>query len=552
MDVTAGYLLGGPIPQKLKQPSLQDLSPEQRVLLHQIAQEEKRQRARTNFKDFIEYMMPDPENYEDRTKTAYVSKPVHMLMRKFWTDVESGRQMRSALSVPPQTGKTTHITLMGSAWAMGRTPTLKIMIGTYNENRAKLNGGAIRTLMESQRYREVFPEVELAKGGKSKSYLETTHGGYVLMAGRGTGVTGNPCDIFCIDDPIKDKAEANSSAALDEAWDWFSTTALQRAHNLTRYVIVHTRWAMNDLIGQICDEDHPDFDAERATPWLYLNVKAFDNEPHIAKLLGVEPPECIWPEKFSKELLTGIQKLMGPEDFSALYMGKPVPDDGGFFRKEMINAYVPEEMPPLSEMRIYAASDHAVTTKEYSDYTVLVIAGVDKYGQVWIIDLVRRKMQTEQTVGEMLRLMKKYKPVTWWVARDHISQAFGPFLRQRMRDEKVYGTYLSESPEIGDKMQKSQSIRGMMALGLVRFPQKAIWYAELVKELLQFRGEGDAYDDQVDALGHLGRGLDKMIRGKSAAANDANGPKFGTLGWVQMGQAAQRAEDARQKAKAGW
>ena len=179
---------------------------------------------------------------------------------------------------------------MGSAWAMGRTPTLKIMIGTYNENRAKLNGGAIRTLMESQRYREVFPEVELAKGGKSKSYLETTHGGYVLMAGRGTGVTGNPCDIFCIDDPIKDKAEANSTAALEESWDWFSTTALQRAHNLTRYVIVHTRWAMNDLIGQICDEDHPDFDAERAAPWIYLNVKAFDNEPHIAKLLGVEPP----------------------------------------------------------------------------------------------------------------------------------------------------------------------------------------------------------------------------------------------------------------------
>lgn len=553
MNLQAETLLGGPIPPSLLAPQEIILTPEQRALINQIEQEEKRLRARENFKDFIEYMMPDPENYDDRTKTAYISKPVHMLMRKFWTDVESGRSMRSALSVPPQTGKTTHVTLMGSAWAIGRNPNLKIMIGTYNENRAKLNGGAIRTLMESERYKEIFPEVTLAKGGKSKSYLETTHGGYVLMAGRGTGVTGNPCDIFCIDDPIKDAAEANSTAALEESWEWFSTTALQRAHNLTRYVIVHTRWAMNDLIGQICDPEHPDYDEERAAPWLYLNVKAFDNEPHIANLLEIEPEECIWPEKFSKDLLTGIQKLMGPEDFSALYMGKPVPDEGGFFHKDMINPYVPEERPPLSEMRIYAASDHAVTTKQYSDYTVLVIAGVDKYGQVWLLDLVRRKMQSDETVEEMIRLMKQYKPITWWAASDHISKAIGPFLRQRMREDKVYGTYVEESPEIGDKKQKSQSIRGMMALGLVRFPAKAAWYAELIKELLQFRGEGDAYDDQVDALGHLGRGLDKMIRGRSAAAaNDENGSKFGTIGWIRAGEAAQRAEDARQKAIAGW
>lgn len=545
-------LLGGPVPAQLKKAPPQPLTADQRRLIRQIEQEEKRQRARINFKDFIEYMMPDPENYEDRTKTSYVSKPVHKLMRQFWTDVEAGRSMRSALSVPPQTGKTTHITLMGTAWAIGRTPTLKVMIGTYNEGRAKLNGGSIRTLMESQRYQEIFPEVKLAKGGKSKSYLETTHGGYILMAGRGTGVTGNPCDIFCIDDPIKDKAEANSTAALDEAWEWFSTTALQRAHNLTRYVIVHTRWAMNDLIGKICDPEHADYDAERAAPWLYLNVRAYGNEPYVAKMLGIKESDVIWPEKFSKDLMKGIQKLMGPEDFSALYMGKPVPDEGGFFRKDMINTYENEERPPLSEMRIYAASDHAVTVKQYSDYTVLLVAGVDKYGQVWLIDMVRRKMKSDETVEEMIRLMKKYKPITWWAARDHIAQAMGPFLRNRMRDESVYSTHVQESPEIGDKMQKSQSIRGMMALGLVRFPKRAVWYAELVKEILQFRGQGDAYDDQVDTLGHLGRGLDKMIRGRGGAANDPGGAKFGTLAWVKMGDAAQKAQDAMVKAKAGW
>lgn len=517
-----------------------------------LEREEKRLKARENLRDFIEYMMPDPENYDDVTKTSYISKPVHKLMVEFWEEIESGRSLRSALSVPPQTGKTTHTTVMGSAWALGRTPNIKIIIGTYNEQRAKQNGNAIRTLIESERYQEVFPEVVLTKGGKSKSYLETTRGGYVLMAGRGTGVTGNPCDIFCIDDPIKDAAEANSTASLDEAWAWFSTTALQRAHNLTRYVIVHTRWAATDLIGRICDPESPDYDAERAAPWTYLNVKAYDNDPIVAELMGTAPEDCIWEEKFSPDLLEGIRKLMSPEDFSALYMGKPVPDEGGFFRKEMINDYVHGQCPARSTLRIYAASDHAVTTQTYSDYTVIIIAGVDNQGQVWLLDCVRRKMHSDETVAEMVRLMKEYKPITWWAARDHISRSIGPFLKRQMREEGIYSTHIVDSPEVGNKMQKAQSIRGMMALGLVRFPVKAAWYQDVVNELLRFRGQGDAHDDVVDTMGHLGRGLDTMIKGQRVTANEDNTPKFGTLAWVQASGASQAAKTAQQKATQGW
>ena len=86
------------------------LTDEQTSMLQLIAREEKRQLARTNYQDFIEYMMPDTQDYNDVTKTSYVSKPVHKLMVKFWEDIEQCRSLRSALSVPPQTGKTTHTT----------------------------------------------------------------------------------------------------------------------------------------------------------------------------------------------------------------------------------------------------------------------------------------------------------------------------------------------------------------------------------------------------------------------------------------------------------
>ena len=535
------------------EPTRRRLSKDEEAMLAVVEREEKRLKARENLQDFIEYMMPDPMHYEDVTRTSYISKPVHKLMVKWWEEIDKMVSMRSALSVPPQTGKTLHTTVMGSAWTLGRKPDIKIMVGTYNENKAKMNGVLIRRLIESPRYKEIFPEVELEKGGKSKSLLITNVGGYVFMAGRGTGVTGQPCDIFVIDDPVKDKQEANSTNALEEAWEWFSVTAQQRAHNLTRYAVLHTRWADNDLIGRLCDPSHPEYNAERAKHWTWLNVKAFGNDQIVSDIMGIKPEDYIWPEKFSPGLLAQIREIMGEEDFSALYMGRPVPEEGGFFRKEFIQAYQPNELPDLRTLRVYAASDHAVSTKTHANHTVMIVAGVDPTGQVWLMHCSRGKFGPKELMDEWIRIMRVYKPITWFAARDQISKSLGPLIKNRMRAEGIYLTHIEESSEVGNKMQKAQSIRGMMALGQVRFPVKASWYADMVAELLRFRGEGDAQDDQVDALGHLGRGLHRMSRGNAPtqAVND-KGPAFGTAAWVQAAAANKTAQTALQRARSVW
>ena len=100
-------LLGGPLLPEPKQPVL---SKQQSYLLHLVEKEEKRLKARESYSDFLEYMFPDNKHYDDVTKTSYVSKPVHKLMVKFWEEIDGMRSMRSAMSVPPQTGKTTHVT----------------------------------------------------------------------------------------------------------------------------------------------------------------------------------------------------------------------------------------------------------------------------------------------------------------------------------------------------------------------------------------------------------------------------------------------------------
>jgi predicted phage terminase large subunit-like protein len=508
--------------------------------------------ARRSFRSFLEFMMPDRDDYDNVLKTSYVCKPVHEVMIRFWEDIDSGKTMRAALSVPPQMGKTTHTSLMGVAWTWGRDPRLRIAVGTYNEDRAEKVGEGIQDILESPRYRMVFPEITLKKGGKQKKYLANTQGGAVLLRGRGSGITGQPVDLCIVDDPIKDVAEAQSTSALDEAWAWFSTTLLQRGRNSTKYLVLHTRWAMNDLIGRLCDPDHPDYDTEVARAWQYLNIKACDNDPEVAELLGAAPGDLIWPEELGQAALDEKRHIMRPEDFSALYMGRPVPESGGFFQKDFIRNYDKADAPPLAELRVYAASDHAVSVKTRADFTVLVVGGLDGEGQLWLLDCIRARMDGQATVEAMIRLMRTYKPITWYAEGDHIAKAIGPFLRKRMHEEAIYSTHIEETSSYTDKMKRAQSIRGLMAMGRVLFPRSAPWCGDMVSELLRFRGEGDAYDDQVDALSKLGMGISKMIEGQRRKANDDNGPAFGTWAWLKKDLDNKKADEKRRRANAGW
>lgn len=503
--------------------------------------------ARDNFKRFCELMMPNIENELDSDQTMFVTMPHHQVIIDMVEDIESGKSVRSALSVPPQNGKTQITSIFGAAWILGRNTTRKIIIGTYSLDRAKKVGSDIRKILTSDAYREVFPDFELSRGSKAKEFMATEDGGYVLLAGRGTGVTGQPCDFCFVDDPIKDMEEAVSPTTLASCWDWYCSVLMARFHTLTRVMIIHTRWAENDLIGRLCDPSHPEYDADKAGRWTYINLPVFVDDPELAKALGLEVGDVLWEAKFSRELLEEARKN-NPTIFSALYMGKPVPDEGSYFTKSMISNYVRSELP--ENLRIYAGSDHAVRTGQDNDFTVMVVVGIDEKGVMWVLDCVKRKIPVDVQVEEMIRLMVKYKPITWWAGRDHISGSIAPFLSNRMKSAGIYSTYIDELPERGDKKQKAQSIRGMMALAMVKFPVDQFWYQDCINELLKF--DKGLHDDFVDAMANIGRGLDKIFSARGQVVQALDTLVTGTIGWVKRESKLMALEKNRKRELAGW
>jgi predicted phage terminase large subunit-like protein len=216
-------------------------------------------------------------------------------------------------------------------------------------------------------------------------------------------------------------------------------------------------------------------------------------------------------------------------------MGKPSADDGEYFKAEYLVEYDRNDLP--ADLTIYGASDHAVSTKEGRDFTVLGCVGVDANDDIWVLpDVVWERMQTDRTVEELLRQFKEHRPGLWWMESELISKSFGPFLHKRMVEERIYTTIDPVTPS-KDKAVRARAIQGRMSMQKVRFPRFAPWWPDARSQLLKFPYATN--DDFVDWLSHIGLGLMK-VRGASRVKPANENRQTNTMEWI-MQSALQRA-----------
>lgn len=483
-------------------------------------------KAKDSLLDFTKFTLPDPENPDDHLRSRYVAAKHHEVIAAALEEVEAGNMRRLIITMPPRHGKSELASKRFPAWFLGKDPYRQMIFSTYNEEFAQDFGRSVRETMRSPVFHQVFPGCKLRTGSQAADRIQTDEGGLAVFVGRGGALTGRGADLLVIDDPIKDREEANSKALRDKLWTWFTQVAMTRLMPGGRVVIIMTRWHEDDLIGRLTDPSNPCFNKDEAVNWKVLALPAIagENDPMDRK-----PGEALWPERFPIDTLDQIRRL-DALGFSALYQGQPTPDDGEYFRRDWLKTYSsPSDLP--QNLRIYAASDHAVSIAQDADKTCFGSVGVDEDDNIWVLpDLFWRRAQTDAVCDGMLDNMKRNKPILWWAERGHISKAIGPFLRKRMHEERIYCA-IDEVTPAKDKQTRAQAIRGRMAMGKVYFPKFTGWWGEAQNELMKF--PNGRHDDFVDFMAHIGMGLGHQVAASPSADKDT-GPKTGTLAWVKQ------------------
>lgn len=519
--------------------------------------------AKTSLLRYCQLQMPDPNDPDNPDASRFVATPQARLLCQIMEKVEAGKMKRVAVSIGPQLGKSEILSRRFPAWCVGKDPYRNLILGTYNQTFAEEFGGEVRASIENPIHTSVFPNHRLQKG--ALDLLISDRGGKTAFVGVGGSGTGKPADFFIVDDPIRSDDDAQSQVYRDRIWKWFNSVAFTRLHSRSAVVVVHTRWHEDDLIGRLCDPNHPERNKEYAgiaDNWEYINIPAVIEDPDLAKYLGLtleeptdekvvgqfgkKPMSALWPDRKGLDFLAEA-KRMDPRTFQALYMGQPTREDGEYFKSEWIVEYGPEELP--TDLRIYGASDHAVSTKQDRDPTVLGCVGVDDHENIWILpDLVWDRMQTDRTVEELLIQFKLHKPQLWWMESELISKSFGPFLHKRMIEERIFVTIDHVVPS-KDKATRARAIQGRMSMRKVKFPRFAPWYQAARRELLRF--PYGAHDDFVDWLSHIGMGLVKT-RGAERMPANSNDPATGSIQWIMQSALRRARQEQRLKAVEGW
>lgn len=505
-----------PKPTPVVQSALDQLKAAKRLL--------KARKAHDSLIEYTEFTMPGIEDPTDPDQSRYDPQYFHRALAAALEEVEKGNLLRLIVTFPPRHGKSELTSRRFIAWLTGRDPYRHVIFATYNQPFAEDYGRAVRGIIQSPEDKIVFPGRTLAKGSAAADRLMTEQGGMMAFVGRGGSSTGRGADFLIIDDPLKDRAEANSKTVRDELWDWFNDTMSTRLMSDTgAIVIIMTRWHEDDLVGRLTDPTNAHFNSEEAEQWKIINIPAIAGDDDV---LGRKPGEALWPEKFGIEFLNSFRRR-NPVGFSALYQQEPTPQDGDLFKTEMLLGYKRESLP--KNLRIYAASDHAVGINQTNDKTCLLIAGVDDASNIYLLDCWWKREKTDKVVEAMIELIAKWKPLVWWAERGHISQSIGPFLFKRMREKKVHCNIQEQTPS-ADKVSRAQSIIGRASMGMVLFPTQQHWCEPARQECLKF--PGGRHDDFVDTLAHIGLGLDRIIDAPGEKEK-TDAPKVGTFGWVK-------------------
>lgn len=506
--------------------------------------------ARDKFMPFIKFTSPDPEDPSDHDRSKYKNAKHHDAIARVIEEVVAGNIRFLILTMPPRHGKSEQVSRRLPAWFMGKFPRMNGVVATYNDDFASDFGKDVRTIISTPQFKQVFPEVKLMRGGSASDRLQTTLGGQWSFVGRGGSLTGRGAHLLICDDLIKDDKEAQSKAIRDQAWNWFMRVAMTRRMGMKLVILTFTRWHADDPIGRLTDPENPHYNEKLAQKIKIINLPAIaeDDDP-----LGRAPGEPLWPDgpdRFDLEFLEE-QMALDPLGFAALYQQRPSLMDGDLFKRENVRFWgTGEGDTPLPEdLRIYAASDHAVSVEQRRDPSCFGKIGVDGAGNIYFLDVIWRKMPADQAVEAMLTMAGgNMRPLLWWAEKGHISKSIGPFLRKRMLET---GTYMNirEVTPIGDKAQRAQSFAARFAMGKVYFPRNALWTEKAIAEMMAF--PNGVHDDFVDMCSLIGLGLQSQFGPSKnrAAEQRRKQPEYGTLAWVKL--ADKWKQEKRERALAG-
>ena len=390
--------------------------------------------------------------------------------------VEGGIYLVGRKLIPTHNSMTITETL--PSWYLGRNPDNRVILASYNDDTAERF-----TRRNKEKIKECGQDIFNIKISndidRATEFEIAGRQGRMISRGIMSGITSNPANLVIIDDPVKNRQEADSETYRMRQWEeWVNTIKTRLAAN-AKIILIMTRWHEDDLAGRIIAN-------EKNVTVINLPCEAEENDPLGRKVGEALFPEIgkdnIWLEEFKH----GYKTAEGSRAWDALFQGRPSSMEGNLVKRDWWRYY--ENLPEI--INILMSVDATFKDKDDSDFVAIQVWG-KRQAEVYLIDAIKAHLDFPGTLRAVLEMKRKHPKCRQVLIED---KANGSAAIQ-MLQKKIPGV-IPVNPK-GGKVARVNAISPAIESGNVYLPKNAAFTVDFVNEFSAFPNGKN--DDQVDA-----------------------------------------------------
>lgn len=379
---------------------------------------------------FAEYCIAIDKNYQ----LQWFHEVIAEKLQAGYERLMRGENVRLMIFMPPRHGKSDQATQKFPSWVLGKNPTVPFMTASYSDELATDFGQSTRDIMQSDQYKAMY-QTRLRADAKAKGkWLTNEKGGYTAV-GVGGALTGRGFKVGIIDDPFKNREEADSVVTRESRYKWYQSTFYTRQEGNSMIVFILTRWHEDDLAGRVLrDMREAKKRNEPYDDWEIIQFKAIATEDDGHRKEG----EALWPTKFPLEKLQTMKSAMGSYEFSALYQQTPIDEENRKFKQEWFRYReysVVRERDTYNTMTIDPRGKNDI--KVGTDYIGVTVNFIDQDNH-WNIMSYRQKLTATGLIDLMFTNWQRYNLHVIGIEDNQFTQGLMASIEEQIRLRGIY------------------------------------------------------------------------------------------------------------------
>jgi predicted phage terminase large subunit-like protein len=487
-----------------------------------LLRDKQRRKALVNYATYVEYV--NQGRWLPSRHLIHICGLAEQLINDTLTDAEGNPIQILIFSLPPQHGKSVTITECLPSFYLGKHPDRRVIEASYGDDLAQRFGR--RNKQKIREFGKDLFSIEIDRAHASDTAFDIAeHQGGMISRGIMSSITGNPGDLIVIDDPIKNRQEADSKTYRNRLWEEWQNSIKTRMSARAKVVLILTRWHEDDLAGRIIEN-------EPGVMAVNIPCEAEEDDP-----IGRMPGDALFPEigkdrawkdRFKDSYINDPTLTGGGlRAWSALYQGHPVAMLGNVIKQYWWRYWMPRgvELPPVTVKdkdgnllnidavelpdnfdRQIQSWDLTFKNSQGSDF---VAGGIwaSSGARIYCLDQIYERLDFPGTIQAVLSLTAKWPNAITKLVED---KANGPAVIAML--QKDVHAMVPVQPD-GDKVARMSAVSPLIEAGNVFLPHPLIagWVNAYIEQCCSFPNapHDDYVDETSQALRHLMYARDK-------------------------------------------